>query len=68
MKSLIGDAKFVKIRQIREKLEIFTGWETANKYSILDEEGRPLGYAAEREGGPRRSHEEFFQSAQANGH
>lgn len=51
MKSLIGEAKFVRIKQIRERLEIFTGWETANKYQILDEENRPLGYAAERKNG-----------------
>ena len=51
MKSLIGDSKFVKIRQIKEKLEIFTGWETANKYQVLDEHGGPLGYAAERKKG-----------------
>lgn len=51
MKALFNDAKFLKIKQLRELWEMTIGWETANKYEILSEEGAPLGYAAERSKG-----------------
>ena len=38
------------IKQKVEKLEIFTGFETANKYSILDDKGKEILYAYETEG------------------
>lgn len=51
MKTLFGESKFIVIRQIREMLEIAIGWETANKYEILNEGGQKTGYAAERRAG-----------------
>ena len=38
------------IRQTREMLEVFTGFETANKYRILNAEGEEVMYAYEESG------------------
>lgn len=50
MKNLFGDSKLIRIHQIREFMEIAIGWETANKYEVLLDDGR-AGYAAERKRG-----------------
>lgn len=39
------------IRQQKEMLEVFAGWETHNRYMISDPMGRQLYYAAEVKGG-----------------
>lgn len=37
----------VVVQQVKEMLEVFTGWETKNKYQILTTEGQQLGFMAE---------------------
>lgn len=39
------------VQQVREGFEIVLGWETRNKYQILDEHEIPLAYAAEESTG-----------------
>ncbi len=39
------------IQQVAEGLEIFLGWESRNKYRILDEEESPIAFAAEEKTG-----------------
>lgn len=39
------------VRQVMEGFEIVLGWETRNKYRILDENEQPLAYAAEQSQG-----------------
>lgn len=39
------------VRQRRELLEVFSGWETRNRYEIDGADGQPLYYAAESGGG-----------------
>lgn len=51
MNKLFGEAKRVGIRQVREIWEIAVGWETANKYEIIDEDGKVIGFAAEKSSG-----------------
>jgi len=41
----------VRVRQKRELAEIFTGWETRNRYEIDDASGQPLFFAGETGGG-----------------
>lgn len=43
----LGSRNRLFINQVREVAELF-GFETRNKYQILDEQKRPLGYAAEQ--------------------
>ena len=38
------------VRQTREMLEVFTGFETANRYRILTPEGQEVMYAYEDSG------------------
>lgn len=40
-------SKKLHVQQILEGIEIFTGFETRNKYRILNEDKTPLGFAAE---------------------
>ena len=40
----------VVIKQVREMIEVFTDWETANKYAIQSANGSTLLFAAERGG------------------
>ena len=47
VESIIGDRKRLLIRQIKEWGEILTGFETRNRFQILDEDGTSLAYAAE---------------------
>ncbi len=44
----------VIIKQIVEMLEVFSGFETRNRYSVLDESGRQLFYAYEESGTTER--------------
>ncbi len=46
----LADHQELVIRQTREMLEIFTGFETANKYRILNAEGEEVMYAYEESG------------------
>lgn len=39
------------IKQKKEWVEILVDWETRNQYEILDGDGRPLGFIAEKAGG-----------------
>lgn len=39
------------VRQVREMVEIFTGWETRNRYSVVGPDGRPYLYAGETSAG-----------------
>ncbi|WP_373046657.1 phospholipid scramblase-related protein [Vulgatibacter sp.] len=41
----------LRVRQKRELAEVFTGWETRNRYEIEDETGAPILYAGETGGG-----------------
>jgi hypothetical protein len=41
----------IMIRQVKEWGEILVGFETRNRYEILDEKGAQIGYAAEEGGG-----------------
>lgn len=40
------------ISQRIDWVEVFTNWETANKYALLDSGGKRLGYLVERPDGP----------------
>jgi len=44
----------VRINQLIEPLEMFTGFESKNQYEILDPEGNIIAYAAETTGGMAR--------------
>lgn len=41
----------LRVRQRRELLEVFTGWETTNRYEIYDGDGRQILFAGEVGGG-----------------
>ena len=41
----------LRVRQKRELAEVFTGWETRNRYEIDDASGQPILYAGETGGG-----------------
>lgn len=51
MESILAKSKAVVIRQVKEWTEILVGFETRNRFEILDEEGLLLGRAAEEAGG-----------------
>lgn len=44
----------VRIEQRTESLEIFTGFEGANRYDVLDPQGQVIAHAAESTGGMQR--------------
>lgn len=48
--SYVPTAKVIEIHQKMELAELF-GYETRNKYQILDENGQPIGFAAEQQKG-----------------
>lgn len=48
---LFGGRSRLMVQQRKEWAQIMINWETANKYAILDEQGRELGLIAERSGG-----------------
>ncbi len=37
----------LKVRQVREWVEVLAGWETQNRYEVSDPEGRPLFFVGE---------------------
>ncbi len=41
----------LQVRQRRELLEVFSGWETKNRYEVSDGTGAPIFYAGEVGGG-----------------
>lgn len=41
----------LRMRQMREALELLVGWETRNRYEVCDETGRPVVYVGETGGG-----------------
>ena len=47
----ISQAKNIHVQQVWEGLEMVFGFETRNKYQILDDELRPLAFAAEQSKG-----------------
>lgn len=51
MDSIIAGRRRFFIKQKREWGEILTGFETSNKYAILDDGGEEIGFAAEEAGG-----------------
>lgn len=48
---LFKDKSPIFVNQLTENWEIFTGFETRNKYEILDSDGNKLGFIAEKKGG-----------------
>ena len=50
LKSVLRGPQLV-ITQVKELLEIFIDFETANKYEMSDTQGSPLGHILERGGG-----------------
>lgn len=48
MNSFFKDSSQIIVKQIKELFEIVIDWETANKYSIRDENNNEIGFAAER--------------------
>lgn len=47
----IQESKLLHVQQVFEPLELFIDWETRNKFRILDEHKRPIGFAAEQRRG-----------------
>lgn len=51
MDSIVGGRRGFFIKQKKEWGEILTGFETRNRYAILDDQGVEIGFAAEEGGG-----------------
>ncbi|MBI4606804.1 MAG: scramblase [Planctomycetes bacterium] len=51
MDAIVGDRKKILVRQTKEWGEILIGFESRNRFEVLDEDGQVLGYAAEEAGG-----------------
>jgi uncharacterized protein YxjI len=51
MNNHLQNAKYLHVQQVLEGFEIILGWETRNKYRILDENKEPIAYAAEQSKG-----------------
>jgi uncharacterized protein YxjI len=49
--NILLKGRLVHVQQVLEGFEIVLGWETRNKYRILDENLRPIGFAAEQSKG-----------------
>jgi uncharacterized protein YxjI len=47
MKEILKQAKVLHVQQVLEGFEVVLGWESRNKYRILDERQSPVAYAAE---------------------
>jgi uncharacterized protein YxjI len=47
----LSQSKILHVQQVYEAFEIVLGWETRNRYKILDDELRPVAYAAEESKG-----------------
>jgi uncharacterized protein YxjI len=47
----LRNAQRLHIQQVYENFEILLGWESRNKYRILDQENLPVAYAAEEKSG-----------------
>lgn len=47
MDQLIGERDRILVRQVKEWGEILVGFETRNRFELLDDSGETLGYAAE---------------------
>lgn len=47
----MNNSKLLHVQQVLEGFEVFLGWETRNKYRILDENMQPLYFAAEQNKG-----------------
>lgn len=50
-KSAIEQTQLLHVQQVFEPLELFIDWETRNKFRILDQNKRPVGFAAEQSKG-----------------
>ncbi len=50
MRNLIKDSNTIHIEQVHEKWELL-GFETRNKYRVLDESKNQIAYAAEKSTG-----------------
>jgi uncharacterized protein YxjI len=51
MESIIGDRQRILVRQTKEWGEILLGFETRNKFDLMDEGGAVIGHVAEEAGG-----------------
>ncbi|MEC8652137.1 MAG: phospholipid scramblase-related protein [Planctomycetota bacterium] len=49
--SVVGDHERILVRQNKEWGEILIGFESKNKFEISDDQGNPIGLAAEQGGG-----------------
>lgn len=47
MQKLLSHEKLLHVQQVHEGFEIVLGWESRNKYRILNESMQPVAYAAE---------------------
>lgn len=50
-KEHLKESKLLHVQQVWEGFEIVLGWESRNKYRILDEKQNPVGFAAEQSSG-----------------
>jgi uncharacterized protein YxjI len=60
IESLISEHESFIIKQKKEWIEIFSGFETKNNYSITTEEGKEIGYIMEEGSGFLRILKRFF--------
>lgn len=51
MERILGQRQRVLVRQVKEWGEILLGFESRNRYDLLDEDGSVIGHAAEEGGG-----------------
>lgn len=50
-KKSIEEASLLHVQQVFEAIELFVDWETRNKFRILDQNKRQIGFAAEQSKG-----------------
>jgi len=51
---ILNNKKSIRVQQIKEMLEVFTGFETKNKYQIFDDQNMQFLYAYEESGRYKR--------------
>lgn len=50
-KTSITEARLLHVQQVFEAIELFVDWETRNKFRILDQNKKQIGFAAEQSKG-----------------
>jgi uncharacterized protein YxjI len=50
-KTSMEEARLLHVQQVFEPLELFIDWETRNKFRILDQNNKQIGFAAEQNKG-----------------